>query len=66
MRFIVNNAVHISLTMLIVILLVGSWFAGQTSSLSGKTDIVLVVTFVLMIPCALFALYLQMRSEFNE
>jgi len=52
--------------MLIVILLVGSWFAGQTSSLSGKTDIVLVVTFVLMIPCALFALYLQMRSEFNE
>ena len=66
MRFIVNNAVHISLTMLIVILLVGSWFAGQTSHLDGQSNTVFVVTFILLIPCALFALYLQTRAEFND
>lgn len=66
MRFIANNAIHISLTTLIVILLVGSWIAGQVPSVNGQADIVLVITFLLMIPCALFTLHLQSRSELNE
>lgn len=66
MRFIGHYAGHITLTMLISVLLVGSWLAGQSEHSAGQTDIILGITFALLIPCAVFALYFQSRAELED
>jgi len=66
MRAIGHYAGHITLTMLITVLLVGSWFAGQGEHSDGQTDMILGITFALLIPCAIFALYFQSRSEIED
>ncbi|WP_427451043.1 hypothetical protein [Litorimonas sp. WD9-15] len=66
MRDFTSYANHITLTVLISVLLIGSWIAGQTSRAGGDTDTILIATFMLLIPCALAALYLQTRAEEEE
>jgi len=66
MKYIGQHAGHITLAMLISVLLAGSWFAGETSRSGGQTDTILGITFALLIPCAVFALYLQGRTEIED
>lgn len=66
MRFIGHYAAPITLTVLISVLLIGSWFAGESARSGGQTDAILGITFALLIPCAVFALYLQSRAEIED
>jgi len=66
MRDFTSYANHITLTVLITVLLIGSWIAGQSSRVGGNTDTILITTFMLLIPCALAVLYLQTRAEEEE
>ena len=66
MRFISKNAIGITMVALIVVLLVGSWAAGQISQTGGHTGLIFAITFALMLPCAITLLYLQERSEAED